>query len=30
VSKPLLEVFLWSAAAELAKQVIRRGWRLLL
>jgi len=30
VSKPLLEVFLWSASAELAKQVIRRGWRLLL
>lgn len=28
--KPLLDVFLWSAVAELARQLIRRGWRLLL
>lgn len=28
--KPLLDIFLWAAIAELARQVIRRGWRLLL
>lgn len=28
--KPLLEIALWSAAAELARQIVRRGWRLLL
>ena len=28
--KPLLDIFLWAAVAELARQVIRRGWRLLL
>jgi hypothetical protein len=28
--KPLLDIFLWTAVAEIARQVIRRGWRLLL
>lgn len=28
--RTLLDVALWSAAAELARQIVRRGWRLLL
>jgi len=28
--KTLLDIALWSAAAELARQIVRRGWRLLL
>jgi len=28
--KPLIEIALWTASAELVRLIVRRGWRLLL